>query len=132
MYKLFQFTAVPCDSASPVKPTNLIISANSKSEAIDNFLHGHQGHTYSSVKELVELSQKMIEGALDDDLDNMYEPYTCLATDEEIPASEIIKKFYLNTFIISKFFITFWANPNKFIIKIHSVTFITNNNVFFT
>lgn len=94
MHKLFQFTAVPCDSTSPVKPFNLIISANSKTEAIDDFLYGHQGHTYSSVKELVECSQKMIEGALDDDLDNMYEPYTCLATDEEIPASEIIKKFY--------------------------------------
>ena len=103
MYKLFRFTAVPCDPASPVKPANLIISANTKTEAIDNFLHGHPGHTYSSVKELVELSQKMIEGALDDDLDNMYEPYNCLATDAEIPASEIIKKFYperyFNTYI---------------------------------
>ena len=40
-----------------------------------------------------ELTKEMVEGALDDDLDNMYEPYSIAALDEEIPASLIIKTF---------------------------------------
>ena len=91
--KVFRITSYAIDDPSKT-PVHHIILAEGPGSAIRNFENAHRNYVYQSQLELPELTKEMIEGALDDDLDNMYEPYNCLATDEQIPASKIIRLVY--------------------------------------
>ena len=93
--KLFHFTAIPLDQPT-AEPVFFDLSANSKDEAVLLFFHSYPEYTYIRVKEYNELSKEMIDGAVDDDIDNMFNPF--IGNGEEIPASEIFKKMRPNDY----------------------------------